>query len=100
MFITKKLVDQFQDIIGTATARTGTVEDVFIREGSYLSASQQLALVHPFSAAEVKVVMWDIDDDKSPGIDGYTAVFFKSFWSVVDNEVTVAVFIFFSLAFF
>ncbi|GAB2293408.1 hypothetical protein Dimus_027609 [Dionaea muscipula] len=35
-----------------------------------VSESQRHSLVAPFSAQEVKIALWGIDDEKAPGIDG------------------------------
>ncbi|KAL9270425.1 hypothetical protein AKJ16_DCAP13076 [Drosera capensis] len=69
--------------MGTVMAQKGRVEDVVIQEGPCLTIAQQESLVHPFSAAKVKAALWDIDDDKSPGIDSYTVAFFKNVWPIV-----------------
>ncbi|KAK1413813.1 hypothetical protein QVD17_29549 [Tagetes erecta] len=44
------------------------------------------SMVLPVTDDEVKAAMFDIDDDKAPGPDGYSAKFFKAAWSVVGNE--------------
>ncbi|GKA59809.1 RNA-directed DNA polymerase, eukaryota, reverse transcriptase zinc-binding domain protein [Tanacetum coccineum] len=41
--------------------------------------------------AEVKNTMFNIDDNKAPGPDGYTARFYKSAWSVIGKDICKAV---------
>ncbi|GJY24271.1 RNA-directed DNA polymerase, eukaryota, reverse transcriptase zinc-binding domain protein [Tanacetum coccineum] len=36
---------------------------------------------------EIKNAMFDIEDSKAPGPDGYTARFYKSAWSIIGKEV-------------
>ncbi|GJZ87804.1 3-ketoacyl-CoA synthase 11-like protein, partial [Tanacetum coccineum] len=45
---------------------------------------------------EIKAAMFDIGDDKTPGPDGFTSVFFKKGWSIIGEDVCNAVRDFFS----
>ncbi|XP_052623754.1 uncharacterized protein LOC128129115 [Lactuca sativa] len=40
---------------------------------------------------EIKLAMFDIDDNRAPGPDGYSSKFFKSSWSIVGPDVCKAV---------
>ena len=51
--------------------------------------------VKPFSAEEIQKTMFAIDGEKAPGLDGYTAHFFKEAWSIVGEDVTAAILFFF-----
>ncbi|GKA59322.1 RNA-directed DNA polymerase, eukaryota, reverse transcriptase zinc-binding domain protein [Tanacetum coccineum] len=43
-------------------------------------------LVRPVSDDEIKKALFDIEDNKASGLDGYTSKFFKSAWSVVGKD--------------
>ncbi|GJW51000.1 hypothetical protein Tco_0092351 [Tanacetum coccineum] len=43
------------------------------------------------SDVEVKNAMFDIEDSKAPGPDGYTARFYKSAWSIIGKDVCKAI---------
>ncbi|XP_035834035.1 uncharacterized protein LOC118482599 [Helianthus annuus] len=60
-----------------------------------LDTNMALAMVSNFSKEEVKEAMFQINDEKAPGPDGYSAKFFKEAWDIVGNEVTEAVLDFF-----
>ena len=45
----------------------------------------------PVSIAEIKVALWSIGDDKSPGPDGFSAKFFKASWDITGAELCAAV---------
>ncbi|XP_076927769.1 uncharacterized protein LOC143591453 [Bidens hawaiensis] len=45
-----------------------------------------LWLERPFSLAELKDVVWDCGSDKSPGPDGFTFKFIKTFWEVMKDD--------------
>nr|GEW68546.1 hypothetical protein [Tanacetum cinerariifolium] len=47
--------------------------------------TQELMHNYHFTNEEVKRVMFDIGDDKSPGPDGYSSLFFKESWDTVDG---------------
>ncbi|KAL0286117.1 UNVERIFIED_CONTAM: hypothetical protein Sangu_2747800 [Sesamum angustifolium] len=53
-------------------------------------------LVRPVTKDEVKTVVFDIDEDRAPGPDGYSSGFFKAAWPVIGDELTAAVTDFFS----
>ncbi|GKB23595.1 RNA-directed DNA polymerase, eukaryota [Tanacetum coccineum] len=48
---------------------------------------------------EIKKAVWECGSDKSPGPDGFTFEFFKKYWSIVGNDVILAVKEFFSSGF-
>ncbi|KAK4382864.1 putative mitochondrial protein [Sesamum angolense] len=53
-------------------------------------------MIKPVTGDEVRHVVFDIEDEKAPGLDGYTVAFFKKAWEVVGEEITIAVQQFFS----
>ncbi|KAK9071869.1 hypothetical protein SSX86_008299 [Deinandra increscens subsp. villosa] len=48
-------------------------------------------MVRPVTKEEVKEAIFDIDDDKAPGLDGFSAKIFKASWSIVGDEVCRAI---------
>ncbi|XP_011101375.1 uncharacterized protein LOC105179455 [Sesamum indicum] len=46
--------------------------------------------------ADVKQAVFDIAEDKAPGLDGYSSGFFKAAWPIVGQEVTSTVLDFFT----
>ncbi|XP_076896375.1 uncharacterized protein LOC143549354 [Bidens hawaiensis] len=51
-----------------------------------LSYSDIVWLERPFSMSEVKNAVWECGNDKSPGPDGFTFKFIKTFWEVLGND--------------
>ncbi|KAL2235624.1 UNVERIFIED_CONTAM: hypothetical protein Sindi_1294600 [Sesamum indicum] len=47
-----------------------------------LSNEESTALLLPFTPADVKQAVFDIDEDKAPGPDGYSSGFFKAAWPI------------------
>ncbi|XP_042481160.1 uncharacterized protein LOC122061743 [Macadamia integrifolia] len=47
------------------------------------------------SREEIKMAIWDLDADSSPGPDGFPGQFFRSCWDIVENDFCRAIFSFF-----
>uniref|UniRef100_A0A803PWX3 Reverse transcriptase domain-containing protein n=1 Tax=Cannabis sativa TaxID=3483 RepID=A0A803PWX3_CANSA len=52
-----------------------------------VSASQNQELLNPVSAEEVKASLFDMNPDKSPGLDGMTPAFYQKSWAIVGADV-------------
>ncbi|GAB2267986.1 hypothetical protein Dimus_002963 [Dionaea muscipula] len=63
-----------------------SIEQKVVDQGPQLSAEQVLFLNRDFCSAEVKEAVFSIDDDKTPGIDGFPVVFFKQCWPITGDE--------------
>ncbi|XP_035840389.1 uncharacterized protein LOC118487554 [Helianthus annuus] len=68
------------------------MEDLFLNTVSPVAAAQ---MIRPVTRDEVKAAMFSIADNKAPGLDGYTSVFFKKTWDIVGEEVSTAILQFF-----
>ncbi|GAU49412.1 hypothetical protein TSUD_374310 [Trifolium subterraneum] len=64
-------------------ARPG-VENLNFRQ---LTPSEGGSMVKPFSLEEVKIVVWDCDNYKSPGSDEINFGFIKDFWSEMQADI-------------
>nr|GEW70196.1 hypothetical protein [Tanacetum cinerariifolium] len=62
--------------------------DLFMKHVSDMSCAH---MTRPVTNEEVKKAMFDIGDDKSPGPDGFSSVFFKEGWDTIGNDVCNAV---------
>lgn len=63
--------------------------------GSILDIPQQIELIKPFSAQEIKQAFFSIGSHKSLGVDGYCSDFFKKSWGMIGDSVCKAVWDFF-----
>ncbi|GJU52788.1 uncharacterized protein Tco_1226502 [Tanacetum coccineum] len=61
-----------------------------------LNSDKALFMVRQVTNEEIKDVIFNIGNDKAPGPDGFTSVFFKKAWDIVGNDVCNAVKDFFS----
>ncbi|GKB14293.1 hypothetical protein Tco_0848216 [Tanacetum coccineum] len=61
----------------------------------HLNSMQQLDLEAEVSNEEIKKAVWDCGVDKSPGPNGFTFGFYKTFWSLIEKDMLAAVKYFF-----
>ncbi|KAL2253034.1 UNVERIFIED_CONTAM: hypothetical protein Sindi_0098100 [Sesamum indicum] len=90
-------VTYYQSLLGGDRRRTA-IDIRFLKPWArhILSNEESTALLLPFTPADVKQAVFDIDEDKAPGPDGYSLGFFKAAWPIVGQETTSAVLDFFS----
>ncbi|KAK9217220.1 hypothetical protein WN943_005845 [Citrus x changshan-huyou] len=55
-----------------------------------ITDDQNSVLLVPFTENDVKVALFDMHPDKSPGPDGMNSVFYQRFWNTVGEDVTNA----------
>lgn len=69
----KKIEDAFlryyDGLLGTESDAENHVSDTIIAEGALVSEAQQIDLCVPFTVADVKAALFDIDHNKSAGPD-------------------------------
>ena len=89
-----QFVQHFQNIFGIE-GEIYPVDDPVGLFSKKISDEQALKMISPFSNEEIKSAIFDIEDNKAPGPDGFTARFFKAAWDVVGSDVCKAVKVFF-----
>ncbi|GJU03452.1 RNA-directed DNA polymerase, eukaryota, reverse transcriptase zinc-binding domain protein [Tanacetum coccineum] len=74
--------------------------DVTIDKGEgnaeVVKQQNQVELELEVSKEEIKRAVWDCGTDKSPSPDGFTFVFYRCFWKVIEDDVVDAVTYFFT----
>lgn len=50
------------------------------------SLAQNIALVSPLSLEEIRSAMKSSDNNKAPGLEGFTTQFFLKYWSFFRND--------------
>lgn len=93
------VVDHFQNLYSGTQRETNSPDDasdsidLSLRELhlpslGFLEAS---ALLRPFTATEIQEALFDLANNKSPGLDGFPSEFFKLHWKTVGEQVVQAV---------
>jgi len=54
--------------------------------------SSSKRLCGEITAQEIKLALWQTGKNKAPGIDGYTACFYKKDWRIITKDITQAMF--------
>ena len=83
-------VSHFQDFLGNCD-EVYPIEDPDGLFNKKLDAENALHLIRDITNEEIKYALFDIDDNKAPGPDGYTSKFFKASWDIVGMDVCSAV---------
>ena len=60
-------------------------------QGPILSPPHHQLLDLQFSPEEIKHALWNIPDDKAPGLDGFNSKFYKVVWEVLGDDIIKAV---------
>ncbi|XP_022030846.1 uncharacterized protein LOC110931776 [Helianthus annuus] len=87
------IVDHYMKFLGIESA----VEDMNIEElfSNTVNPVDANHMIRPVTREEIKAAMFSIGDNKAPGPDGFTSVFFKKTWDIVGEEVSDAIMQFF-----
>uniref|UniRef100_A0A6N2LVB9 Uncharacterized protein n=1 Tax=Salix viminalis TaxID=40686 RepID=A0A6N2LVB9_SALVM len=82
--------DSGMNLYGTSKSTLPLDVDV-LSCGLCISESSNALLFAPVSNDDIKTTLFGIGNDKAPGLDGYTSLFFKSAWSVIGDDFCMAV---------
>ncbi|KAJ9561158.1 hypothetical protein OSB04_006318 [Centaurea solstitialis] len=83
-------VEHFKKILGSSEVVDG-ISDPFSFFVKKLSLQQAEFMIRPFSDDEIKAAIFDTDDIKSPGPDGFSSKFYKKSWPIIGFEICLAV---------
>ncbi|XP_050222539.1 uncharacterized protein LOC126672629 [Mercurialis annua] len=73
--IKDEIIRHFEAFIGTRSNNWNHVDSLLLMEGIVLDDSDRAELAKEVSPKEVKAVIFSINEDKTPGPDGYTSAF-------------------------
>nr|GEU87335.1 hypothetical protein [Tanacetum cinerariifolium] len=72
------------------------IEMVSDSSNTFYDGNQADCMVRNVTDAEIKSVMFSMEDDRAPSLNGFTAAFYKKAWDVVGGDITCAIRDFFS----
>lgn len=91
--VKEAFLSYYKGLLGASRSTRGPFYDDVIARGAVLTEDQQGMMLRPFIVNNVKMVLFSIPDDKSPGLDGFGAGFYKDSWSVIGEDVSRAIWI-------
>ncbi|KAF9594685.1 hypothetical protein IFM89_034368 [Coptis chinensis] len=73
----------------TAYCTTDLIEGIEVRNViDYVTADE---ITKEISGVKIRNVMFSIEDNRAPGVDGFNAFFYKKYWAIVGADVIKAV---------
>nr|GEY38171.1 hypothetical protein [Tanacetum cinerariifolium] len=85
-----KFVKHFKNVLGSSSS-VNPIDDLDSLFSKVLSDSDAEYINRSVTDDEIRKALFEIDGNKAPGPDGYSAQFFKHAWNVVGSEVCMAV---------
>nr|GEY31987.1 RNA-directed DNA polymerase, eukaryota [Tanacetum cinerariifolium] len=87
-----KVKDEFRDYFASRFCDPGIRHGVInFNFPNRLNIDQSGELEAPISKYEIRRVVWDCGENKSPRLDGFTFEFFRRFWNIIGPDLCLAV---------
>ncbi|GAA0187598.1 hypothetical protein LIER_34886 [Lithospermum erythrorhizon] len=83
-------VDFYKGLFGTRRQST-PIDLGILEQGPCVPSDEAEGLLAPILGDEIKATLWEMDGDKAPGPDGFSATFFKANWDLVGQDLTLCV---------
>ncbi|XP_075083309.1 uncharacterized protein LOC142167054 [Nicotiana tabacum] len=93
--IQQEFIQFFQHLLGEAANELPSIDINIAINGPCLIMDQQHQLLKHVISKKIAHVVQNLPSDKTPGINGYPAEFFREFWPIIGKEVTEAILQFF-----
>lgn len=85
-----EFVSFYQNLLGSSKTIV-PLDSAVIHSGPCLPATSHGFLLAPVSQEEIRMAVFSIGNDKAPGPDGYSSLFYKQAWDVIGGDVCAAV---------
>lgn len=89
--VADQFVKHFEGFLGINPDVGKLNEDDYRIFVNKVSADEAEHMIRSVTDEEIKAALFDIDDDKAPGPDGYTSKFFKKAWLIVKQDFCAGV---------
>ncbi|GJS87046.1 RNA-directed DNA polymerase, eukaryota, reverse transcriptase zinc-binding domain protein [Tanacetum coccineum] len=89
--VAEQFVKHFEGFLGTSPPVTKITDDDSYLFERKINENEANLMVREVSDEEIKNALFDIDDDKAPGPDGYTSKFYKKAWNIIKEDFCAAI---------
>ncbi|GJS34137.1 RNA-directed DNA polymerase, eukaryota, reverse transcriptase zinc-binding domain protein [Tanacetum coccineum] len=87
--VPEQFLKHFQQFLGTESI-VHLMEECDQMFSKKLSEDEIIKMIQEVTYEEIKIAMFDIDNDKAPGPDGFTSCFFKTAWNIIGLDICAA----------
>ncbi|GKA35160.1 RNA-directed DNA polymerase, eukaryota, reverse transcriptase zinc-binding domain protein [Tanacetum coccineum] len=94
--VADQFVKHFEGFLGISPEVTKLIEDDNVLFEKRISINEANLMIREITDVEIKKALFDIDDNKAPGPDGFTSKFYKKSWDIVKSDFCAAIKEFFS----
>ncbi|KAK1616189.1 hypothetical protein QYE76_021706 [Lolium multiflorum] len=88
----------FKSLLGTPLPASDNLNLSHLVQSTSLDSSQAASLIRPLTLEEIRDALFPMNDNSSPGPDGFGHAFFKRNWDLVKHDLLVALADFHSLS--
>ena len=85
------VTDFYTDLYTPSPVDVSVQEKLLGNVDRTLTNQQRCVLDADFTPKELRQAVYGLNDEKSPGIDGFTAEFYKKFWNILSAHYTAFV---------
>ncbi|XP_058784387.1 uncharacterized protein LOC131659154 [Vicia villosa] len=89
--IENEVMEFYSNLMGKVDHHLQHIDVDAMRKGNQLNLDHKDFLVRPVTIKEIQEALKGMGDLKAPGLDGYGAKFYKSYWNTIKEDVTAAV---------
>ena len=89
--IQAEIIHYFQKLQGTATNYLQMIDRNIMRSDPQVDNNNAQNLIREISEEDIKRALFEMDDNKAPGVDGFNVVFFKNTWDIIKHDLIDAV---------
>ena len=83
--------EYFQNLFGNSNANTSLYPEVFGSFQRRVTTEMNADLIKEVSEEEIREAMFDIGAHKTPGPDGFSAVFYHQYWEDIKEDIVTEV---------
>ena len=81
------ITDYYKRLFRPHIQNSFSMDETLRHDIPQVSMEENEVLVAPFSEEEVKVAVLDMEHNKAPGPDGFSAEFYQFFWEIVKPDL-------------